>query len=336
MPTENDTTASVPATATAATTQTAAAASSASTETSSDTAATTETATAGTTASDDYTPLLTAGAALTALPTTQDPGAPSNPSSNGSLIGKNDADDESLPDYGLDKDSLMEAEDGSTRTIGTLLAQTDLSTAKTQDLTVNGSDAATKTSYTGDVSGAAIAYEDTAGKEQTTTPAAQAAAAAKLTQITQDLSMTASDAGSPGKTSYGGEVAGAWVTYKNAQGGQQMTKVGAMALAIDANKALLANMTLPQGTGGGLTSFGGDVSAASVKYAPQGAASQINIPLQTLAQYTYPLVQDPGTPASPKATGSWGQVTADDKYLYVCVSHGGNTWVRIPYDTTWS
>lgn len=71
---------------------------------------------------------------------------PSNPNTAGLIPGAGS--DDTKPPYTIDMSAALEANDGSNRSLGTALAEIDANTAKTTDLSADGS------KYTGDISAA--------------------------------------------------------------------------------------------------------------------------------------------------------------------------------------
>lgn len=116
--------------------------------------------------------------------------------------------EEAIPPYGLDATSSLEKTDGTTTTLGDTLAAVDANTAKTADLSTDGS------KYTGDVSGASFTSTD--GKTTDTGAGVLQRAVDNRTAITATEAKTA-DLSADG-SEYTGDVSNASITYSGEQG----------------------------------------------------------------------------------------------------------------------
>lgn len=111
------------------------------------------------------------------------------------LIGTPTSGNQSTPPYGDDKASVLEKNDGSTTTLGDTLAAVDAATAKTADLSADGSE------YSGDVSAATVQFKDAATGDPITVKDAIVEAQTATTTLTNKTAKLAADG-----SSYTGDV----------------------------------------------------------------------------------------------------------------------------------
>lgn len=142
---------------------------------------------------------------------------PSNPNTAGLIPGAGS--DDTKPPYTIDMSASLEANDGSNRSLGTALAEIDANTAKTTDLSADGS------TYKGDVS--AATFKSTDGKTTDTGAGVLQRALDNAAAIAADTAKTAKL--SEDGTTYSGKVNG---DVSGATGG--VTKVDA---PLDLNNA---------------------------------------------------------------------------------------------------